>query len=210
MRWTITRTCLRSAAGIQRPQSRQRHQIDDAEDDLKIATWNVERPRPGGGARTSRIRDAIALVAADVLVLTETHVDFGRLPSPAALRRRRRHRIVHPANAGRRSGWPPGGSPGRCRFTESRSARALRTSRTIRSASPGVRQRPALAGRSSTGPTAWGGRLCASLSAQLVDIDRIRRGTQDTPFCLLGDLNQELDGPAASAHCRVGMRSGPR
>ena len=43
---------------------------------MKIATWNVERARPGTGARTSRIREAISSIPADVWVLTETHSKF--------------------------------------------------------------------------------------------------------------------------------------
>jgi endonuclease/exonuclease/phosphatase family metal-dependent hydrolase len=38
-----------------------------------IATWNLDRVRPGLGARSQRIRRAILSMQADVWVLTETH-----------------------------------------------------------------------------------------------------------------------------------------
>lgn len=43
---------------------------------MKIATWNVERVQPGGSSRSTRIRDSIAKVDADVWVLTESHQEF--------------------------------------------------------------------------------------------------------------------------------------
>lgn len=43
---------------------------------LRIATWNLDRVRPGTGVRTERIRAAIEKVDSDVWVLTETHERF--------------------------------------------------------------------------------------------------------------------------------------
>lgn len=45
--------------------------------------------------------------------------------------------------------------------------------------------------------------FCASLSAQLKDISALREEYPGERICLLGDLNQELDGP-----CRVGTARG--
>jgi endonuclease/exonuclease/phosphatase family metal-dependent hydrolase len=43
---------------------------------MRVATWNVEHVRPGNGVRSQRIRAAIADIAPDVWVLTESHPDF--------------------------------------------------------------------------------------------------------------------------------------
>ena len=47
---------------------------------MKIATWNLDRVRPGLGARSARIREALGHIDADVWVLTESHPQF----APAA------------------------------------------------------------------------------------------------------------------------------
>ena len=51
---------------------------------MRIATWNLERVRPGVGVRFQRIRDAIAGINPDVWVLTESHADF--VPAPGYVR----------------------------------------------------------------------------------------------------------------------------
>ena len=51
---------------------------------MRVATWNLEHVRPGNGVRTQRIRDAIAGIAPDVWVLTESHPDF--VPAPGYVR----------------------------------------------------------------------------------------------------------------------------
>ena len=51
---------------------------------MRIATWNLERVRPGAGVRSQRIRDAIAGIDPDVWVLTESHADF--VPAPGYVR----------------------------------------------------------------------------------------------------------------------------
>lgn len=43
---------------------------------MKIATWNLERPKTASGARVSRLREHMVSVAADVWILTETHEDL--------------------------------------------------------------------------------------------------------------------------------------
>jgi endonuclease/exonuclease/phosphatase family metal-dependent hydrolase len=43
---------------------------------VRIATWNVNRARPSNGARSSRVRGALAAIDADLLVLTECHPEF--------------------------------------------------------------------------------------------------------------------------------------
>lgn len=47
---------------------------------MRIATWNLNRCRPGSTARAAKLLDLMALVEADVWVLTETHQDFS--PGP--------------------------------------------------------------------------------------------------------------------------------
>jgi hypothetical protein len=47
---------------------------------MKIATWNLAGVRPGLGARSARIREALGHIDADVWVLTESHPEF----APAA------------------------------------------------------------------------------------------------------------------------------
>jgi hypothetical protein len=43
---------------------------------MRIATWNLQRVRPGVGVRSQRFRDAISSIDPDVWVLTESHADF--------------------------------------------------------------------------------------------------------------------------------------
>jgi len=43
---------------------------------MTVATWNLERVRPGSGVRTQRLRRALEMIDADVWVLTETHREF--------------------------------------------------------------------------------------------------------------------------------------
>jgi hypothetical protein len=47
---------------------------------MRVATWNLNRCRPGGSARAEQLQSRMAAVAADVWVLTETHRDFPPCP----------------------------------------------------------------------------------------------------------------------------------
>src|SRR6266566_1969624 len=47
---------------------------------MRLATWNLARPRPGS-VRASRLLTHVALVDADVWVLTETHLAVSPGPS---------------------------------------------------------------------------------------------------------------------------------
>jgi hypothetical protein len=61
---------------------------------MRIATWNVERPKPGGWKIAPAQRRRMAAVNADIWVLTETHVDhipgdnFTQLHTPPLVERR--------------------------------------------------------------------------------------------------------------------------
>jgi endonuclease/exonuclease/phosphatase family metal-dependent hydrolase len=52
---------------------------------MRVATWNLQCARPGYGARSQRLQAALAAVAPDVWVLTESHPDF--VPAPGYVRR---------------------------------------------------------------------------------------------------------------------------
>src|SRR4051812_30650594 len=43
---------------------------------MRIATWNIDRCRPGSSARATQLAELMGHVKADVWVLTETHRDF--------------------------------------------------------------------------------------------------------------------------------------
>ena len=65
---------------------------------LRVATWNVDRPRPRGWKKPPAQKRRMAEVAADIWVLTETHVDHAPSEahpysafSPAYLERRELH-----------------------------------------------------------------------------------------------------------------------
>lgn len=40
---------------------------------MRIAPWNIERPKNAGSARSRRILDKICDIDADIWILTETH-----------------------------------------------------------------------------------------------------------------------------------------
>jgi len=56
------------------------------EGDLRIATWNLERPQALDDPRVAILRQQLQQIDADVLILTETHTDVapGREYEPSA------------------------------------------------------------------------------------------------------------------------------
>lgn len=175
---------------------------------MRIATWNVECVRPGDGARTRRIRQAIDGVGADVWVLTETHPDF----SPGDGYQRGAFSTTAPDRTSGdcwvavwvRKDWSA--TPLQLHGRPERSA-AVRVDRNP--------QRPLLIFGSVL---PWrtdrrherrrgGAAFVDALSAQTSDWDRLREAHPDAAFCLAGDLNQELsaNGPTGTKAGRAAL-----
>jgi hypothetical protein len=171
---------------------------------MKIATWNVDRVRPGNGARSERIRRAIAEVDADVWVLTETHPDFtpGEGFATAAVS----------ASAPDRKGaecwvaiwvrrdWASeeftlSGQP------ERSAASLLRRT----NGKPIIIFGCVLPWRSDVRHSVvrGGAAFAHAIEAQSADWDLLRTKHRDAVFCLAGDLNQEL-----TANGSVGTKRG--
>jgi endonuclease/exonuclease/phosphatase family metal-dependent hydrolase len=172
---------------------------------MRVATWNLEHVRPGNGARTQRIRDAIDGIAADVWVLTESHPDF--VPAPGYVR----HAVSAEA-PDRRSGgrwvviWVRTGvdaSPLAVTSEPERMA-AIQVHRGTR--------RPLLVfgtvlpwrGDGRRREVRGGQAFAHSLRLQATDWASARAGVPGAELCIAGDFNQELgaDGPVGT---RVGQ-----
>jgi endonuclease/exonuclease/phosphatase family metal-dependent hydrolase len=170
---------------------------------MRVATWNLENVRPGDGARSQRFRNAIAEIAADVWVLTESHPDF--VPATGYVR----HAVS--AEAPDRVGG------GRWVVIWVRAEIAALPLAVVaepeRSAAVQVNRadgRPLLVfgtvlpWRGDTRREVRGGRAFAqSLRLQATDWAAARAALPGAELCIAGDFNQELgaDGP-------VGTRAG--
>jgi endonuclease/exonuclease/phosphatase family metal-dependent hydrolase len=174
---------------------------------MKIATWNLERVRPGVGARTERIRAALATIPADVWVLTETHSKF-QLPeayeqvassSTATDRgpgeqwvsiwvRRSLHAVTKEVR----------GEP-------DRSAAVLVARKTGRDLVVFGTVLPWRGDRATADRGAT--KLEKSLAAQTSDWRLLSAGSHATDICIVGDFNQELsaDGPVGTRRGRAAL-----
>ena len=168
---------------------------------MRIATWNLERVRPGTGVRSQRIRDAIAGIDPDVWVLTESHADF--VPAPDYVR----HAVS--AEAPDRGGgerwvviWvragvdvlPLGvtGEPERAAAVQiNRADRApLLVFGTVLPWRGDKRRQEARGGQA----------FARSLQLQATDWAAARAAVSGAELCIAGDFNQELgaDGPVGT------------
>lgn len=159
---------------------------------VRVATWNLERPRRGDGARAERQRQAMERIDADIWVLTEAHHDL----APAAgfegtwTRVADRDGAVGEVWTAIWSRYPLQPLP--ATRDEARAVGAL--------VEPGHR-RPVVVygtvlpwlGSSWRGhPGAGGVAFAAALEAQLADWLHLRERYRDCDFILAGDFNQDL------------------
>ena len=174
---------------------------------MKIATWNVDRVRPGTGARTSRIRAAISSIPADIWVLTETHSKF-QLSEV--------YELVASSSAAADRG------PDECWVSiwVRRSLHATRSDvsgEPNRSASvlvPGNAKRDLLVfgtvlpWRGDTATAERGAnKFVKSLGAQAKDWARVSDPARPTDICIAGDFNQEVtaNGPVGTLLGRAAL-----
>lgn len=174
---------------------------------MKIATWNLERVRPGRGARSERIRGAISDVDADVWILTETHSQF-RLSDPFVAVASSTPAVDRAAGEQWVSIW----------------ARRDLNARSLAVAGEPDRSAALLIPRSSGGSLLvcgtvlpWRGdratalrgaeKFIASLAAQVGDWRRLAAAQQAGGVCVAGDFNQELsaDGPVGTRRGRAAL-----
>jgi len=172
---------------------------------MKIATWNLDCVRPGVGARSARIREALGQVDADVWVLTESHPEF----APAD--QYERIAVSAPAPDRVNGGcwvaiWVRQGIPAEALVLTGEPERAAGV-RIARQAGQSLFVfGTVLPWRGDTRHAKYsGGRAFErALTAQATDWDAAR--AQSEELCIAGDFNQELtaNGPVGT---RVGREA---
>ena len=171
---------------------------------LRIATWNLECVRPGHGARSRRIRQAITQVDADVWVLTESHPAFvpaagyelAAISAPAPDRvAGGRWVAVWVRHGTHVEPFAVSGEPERCAAVVVRCKPAFDVV-VFGTVLPwrGDRRHPDRRGSEA---------FERAVSAQALDWDAARASHPSAELCVAGDFNQELtaDGPVGT---RVG------
>lgn len=160
---------------------------------LKIATWNVEKAAPGRSKRTKVVIEALAAVEADIVILTESHLQL----APSKTHVLAASSAAAPDRAGdqrwvciwvrmhlRHTALPLSGEPERSAATRV----VLPNGETI------VVVGTVLPWRSDKrSPSARGAQaFVQSLAAQSEDLARLRSAQPDELLCFAGDWNQEL------------------
>jgi hypothetical protein len=160
---------------------------------MRLATWNLERPRLGSWSKLQPLRDRIAATNADIWVLTETN------SHAIALGATHPHSIFTPPVAGHHY-------PGEC-WTGIHSRWPLVP---LETSTPDVAAAaridtpdgallvygtvlPYHADRVHVGARTWS-EFHRVLPLQAADWQRLRAEHPDARFCFAGDLNQSLDG----------------
>jgi len=171
---------------------------------MRVATWNLQCVRPGTGARSARIRDALASVAADVLVLTESHPEF--VPATGYVRRAVSAEAPDRERGGR---WVViwtraeiSCEPLEVRGEPERTA-GIRVERTG--------ARPILIfgtvlpwrGDARRNHLRGGEAFAHSIALQAADWSEARAAAQSAELCVAGDFNQEF-GAASPVGTRAG------
>lgn len=159
---------------------------------MKIATWNLERVRPGSGERTRRIGAAIADVEADLWVLTETH----RLFAPGSGYRE----VAFSSAANDReegeqwvSIWVRSEIGAVALEVVGEPERSAAARIVFDGGGHLIVFGTVLPWRSDTATELRGAaKFERSLAAQVGDWERLRALYPDDSFCLAGDFNQEL------------------
>jgi endonuclease/exonuclease/phosphatase family metal-dependent hydrolase len=159
---------------------------------LRIATWNVERPKRSEATRRDRLLKAIQAVQADIWILTETHTSISPGPDFTAVSTQQSDRAHEPGES-----WVAIWS----RFPMESMAS---TSDPCRAIAVWVRPEggrslivygtvlPWLGSRWQGIPAAGGAAFSAALSAQHADWLALQRENPDGDFILAGDFNQDL------------------
>jgi endonuclease/exonuclease/phosphatase family metal-dependent hydrolase len=168
---------------------------------MRIATWNLERVRPGAGVRSQRIRDAIAGIDPDVWVLTESHADF--VPAPGYVR----HAVsVDAPDPGGGERWVViwlragvDAQPLAVTGEPERSA-AVQINRPDRAPLLVFRTVLPWRGDKRLHEVRGGQAFARSLQLQATDWGAARAAVDNAELCIAGDFNQEFDadGPVGT------------
>ena len=180
---------------------------------LRIATWNLMRARPGRSARTRALVALMERVAADIWVLTETHRDLS--PGPAYTC------VAYSADAPDRDS-----ASGECwvaiwsRLPAEPVTLEAEPARTAAArVNTGGRQTlqvvgtvlPWLSDRRNL-PLRGAAAFCDSLGRQAAEWRRLRASEPESILCVAGDFNQDLATRHfyGSAAGRAGLRQALR
>lgn len=159
---------------------------------LRIATWNVERPKLSQATRRARLLKAMQTMQADIWVLTETHTTLSPGSEFTAVTSEGVDRPSEPGEA-----WVAIWSrlPMQLVTQPSDSGRAI----AVRITPPDAKALivygtvlPWLGSARQGIPAAGGAAFSAALTAQLSDWISLQRDNPDCDFILAGDLNQDL------------------
>ena len=159
---------------------------------LRIATWNVERPKLSEMTRRARLLEAMRQMRADVWVLTETHSALSPGPEFTSVTTQGSDRPCEPGEA-----WVAIWSrfPIEPITQTSDPFRAI----TVRITPPSSRDLivygtvlPWLGSAWQGIPAAGCAAFSAALDRQLADWLSLRQANPDCDFILAGDLNQDL------------------
>lgn len=159
---------------------------------LRIATWNVERPKLSAATRRARLVKAMQMQSADIWVLTETHTAFSPVSGFASVTTQGADRLGEPGETwvaiwSRFPMQPVGQTSDPCRAVAVRitlpDSRDLIVYGTVL---------PWLGSAWQGVPAAGGAAFSAALDAQLADWLSMQQDNRDCDFILAGDLNQDL------------------
>lgn len=159
---------------------------------LRIATWNVERPKRLEGTRRDRLLTAIQIVQADIWILTETHTSISPDSGFTSISTQTADR-AHELGEIWVTIWS--------RFPMESAAPTSAPYRAIavRIMPPDARALivygivlPWLGSSWQGIPAVGGAAFSAALSAQCADWLSLQRENSDCDFILAGDFNQDL------------------
>ncbi len=159
---------------------------------LRIATWNVERPKLSEATRRARLLEAMQTMPADIWVLTETHTAFSPVPGFASVRTQGVDRPGEPGETwvaiwSRFPMQPVAQTSDPCRAVAVRitppDSRDLIVYGTVL---------PWLGSAWQGIPAVGGAAFSAALAAQLADWLSMQQDNPGCDFILAGDLNQDL------------------
>ena len=159
---------------------------------LRIATWNVERPKRSETTRRSRLLKAVQALQADIWILTETHDSLSPGAGFTAVTTQQTDRIHEPGEC-----WVAIWSrfPMELAASTSDPCRAISARITPQIGRSLIVYGTVLPWLGSTWqgvPAAGGAAFAAALNAQCTDWLALQRQNPDCDFILAGDFNQDL------------------
>lgn len=159
---------------------------------IRIATWNVERPRPSELTRRKRLLEAMQSIDADVWILTETHTSLAPGEDFTAVTTEKPNRI-HESGETWVAIWSRFPIEPLARTSDPAHALAARIiPDSTRSIVVYGTVLPWLGSTWQNIPSANGAAFSAALTVQLADWISLQHDNPGCDFVLSGDLNQDL------------------